>query len=121
MSITDLIGLLLGGSFVFLGLFVLFPMLLYIYNKRIKLVEDILEDGREYFSLNIFLTGHGTLHYASVFMFDWYAKRYNLLHLKDNVPPKITGIFKIYYVIFMIDMLCFAAMIILDYIYPNIK
>ncbi|MGI2170987.1 hypothetical protein ACROAE_12515 [Shewanella sp. MF05960] len=71
--------------------------------------------------MNISLTGHGILHYASVFMFDWYAKRYNLFHLKDCIPTKITRIFKIYYVIFMIDMLLFAAMIILDYLYPNIK
>ena len=121
MSIIDLIGLLLGGSFVFLGLFVLLPMLLYIYNKPIKSVEGILENGREYFLLNIFLTGHGTLHYASVFMFDWYAKRYGLFHLKDSVPTKTTRIFKVYYIIFMIDILCFVTMVILDYIYPNIK
>jgi len=95
----DLIFFGVGLSVIFI---ILLPLAFYLKAKKVRTVEDILEHGNRYYSLNIFMALHGLLHYGSVFLFDWYAKRYNLLSDRNKVPAQVSILFKVYFVIFML-------------------
>jgi len=79
----------------------------YLKLKWLPQVEDILEDGRRYFSLNLLLAGQGCLHYAPVFFNDWYAKRINLLEKREQVPKKARRLFTFGFYLFMLNNVMF--------------
>lgn len=87
----DLIFFGVGLSVIFI---ILLPLAFYLKEKKLRTVEDILEHGNRYYSLNIFMALHGLLHYGSVFLFDWY-KRYNLLNHRNKVPVQVSRLFKV--------------------------
>ncbi|WP_404340795.1 hypothetical protein [Pseudoalteromonas mariniglutinosa] len=95
----DLIFFGVGLSVIFI---ILLPLAFYLKGKKLRTVEDLLEHGNRYYSLNIFMALHGLLHYGSVFLFDWYAKRWNLLNDRNKVPVQVSRLFKVYFVIFML-------------------
>ena len=95
----DLIFFGVGLSVIFI---IILPLAFYLKGKKLRTVEDFLDHGNRYYSLNIFMALHGLLHYGSVFLFDWYAKRYNLLNDRNKVPAKVSRLFKVYFVIFML-------------------
>ena len=102
---SELFGLLIFGISLSLIFLILLPLAFYLKGKKLRIVEDILDQGNRYYSLNIFMALHGLLHYGSVFLFDWYAKRYNLLSDRNNVPAQVSILFKVYFVIFMLCVL----------------
>lgn len=85
--------------------FILLPFLLFLKGKPMMLAEDELDNGKRFYSLNIVMAGQGALHYGSVFLFDWYAKRYHLLTLRENVPEQVRNWFKCYYLLFLASFL----------------
>lgn len=101
ITVTEYITLILAlvGAAMLFACFI--PFLLFLKGKPMQEVEDVLEDGRRFFSLNLITAGHGALHYASLFMFDWLAKRYNVLEKRNQVPKHIQFWFKLYYWMFM--------------------
>ena len=100
-----------GLSVIFL---ILLPLAFYLKGKKLRIVEDILDQGNRYYSLNIFMALHGLLHYGSVFLFDWYAKRYNLLSDRNNVPAQVSILFKVYFVIFMLCVLLIFSSVLFE-------
>ena len=107
----DLILFGVGLSVIFI---ILLPLAFYLKAKKLRTVEDILEHGNRYYSLNIFMALHGLLHYGSVFLFDWYAKRYNLLSDRDKVPAHVSRLFKVYFVIFMLCALLMFSSVLFE-------
>ncbi|MBQ4797613.1 hypothetical protein J8L73_00405 [Pseudoalteromonas sp. MMG006] len=95
----DLIFFGVGLGVIFI---IILPLTFYLKEKKLRTVEDILESGNRYYSLNIFMMLHGLHHYGSVFLFDWYAKRYNLLSDRNKVSAQASILFKVYFVIFML-------------------
>ncbi|WP_232848383.1 hypothetical protein [Bowmanella yangjiangensis] len=72
-------------------------------------VEDALEGGIRFFSLNIFMAGHGALHYGSLFLFDRPARRYKVLEKRADVPVRVRWWFKLYFVLFMTSAVLFLG------------
>lgn len=102
---SELFGLLLFGIGLGVIFIILLPLAFYLKGEKLRTVEDILVSGNRYYSLNIFMVLHGLLHYGSVFLFDCYAKRYNLLNDRNKVPAQVSILFKVYFVIFMLCVL----------------
>ena len=100
----DGIVLFLAMAGALLGAFVVFPMLLYLKGKPMQEVEDVLEDGRYFFSGVTMFAGHGALHYASIFLFEWYARRYKMLKKRELVRSSLVRWFKVYYILFMLTV-----------------
>lgn len=96
-------------------IFITFPLLLLLKGNKIRAVEDILEDGNRFYSLNIFMTGWGALHYATVFFSGWHAKRYNLYDKRNLVPKKLKIWFIVYYVFFMLLCCLFTISALITY------
>ena len=88
-------------EYLFVGLFsagmvaslIWIVCVIYLKKKWLLFLEDILEEGRRYYSLNIFISGPGTLHYATIFLSRTQAKRYGLLEKINNVPKPIQKLF----------------------------
>ncbi len=95
--------------------FLAISLLIYIYKTNISQVEDVIEGGQKYYSQNVVLAGQGILHYASIFMFEWYARRYSAEGLRASVPYKTRRIFVVYYFIFMTCFFSLVLMGILQY------
>lgn len=72
-----------------LGIFVWLAIVIYLNSKWLTLLEDILEDGVRLYSLNILFSAIGVLHYATVFLWTFHAKRYGMLEKRNNVPKHI--------------------------------
>ena len=87
------LGLLL--TFISLG------FTLYLKSKWFSFIEKVLEDGRHFYSLNFFFSGVGVLHYATIFLSDFHAKRYGLLEKRHAVPQRVQRLFIINFSIFM--------------------
>ena len=62
--------------------FIILPMLIAIKDKKTQLIDD----GNLFYSLNIITAGSGALHYGSIFLFDWYARRYKVMEKRENAP-----------------------------------
>ncbi|MDO6834241.1 hypothetical protein Q4596_01330 [Pseudoalteromonas carrageenovora] len=107
----DLIFFGVGLGVIFI---IILPLAFYLKGKKLRIVEDILDQGNRYYSLNIFMALHGLLHYGSVFLFDWYAKRYNLLSDRNNVPAQVSILFKVYFVIFMLCVLLIFSSVLFE-------
>ncbi|PSU50244.1 hypothetical protein C9J12_05805 [Photobacterium frigidiphilum] len=71
------------------GTFIWILLVFYLKSKWLPLLEDILDDGVRFYSLNFFLAGPGILQYATVFLWSFHAKRYGMLEKRDNVPKHI--------------------------------
>jgi len=88
-----------------IGLLLLFISLcftLYLKSKWFSFIEEVLEDGREFYSLNFFFSGVGVLHYATIFLSEFHAKRYGLFEKRNLVPKYIQRLFIINFSIFMV-------------------
>jgi hypothetical protein len=83
--------------------FISLCFILFLKKKWLLLVEDILEEGRRFYSLNIFLSGMGTLHYATIFFNKFQAKRYGLLDKREQVPKPVQRLFIFTFCLFMMS------------------
>ena len=78
--------LFFGGC---LGIFIWIGMVIYLKSKWLTLLEETLDDGVRFYSLNIFFSATGILQYATVFLWSFHAKRYGMLEKRNNVPKHI--------------------------------
>jgi len=54
-----------------------------------------------------FLAGQGTLHYATIFLSKFHAKRYGLLEKRDRVPKHVQRLFIVIYCLFISSFILF--------------
>jgi hypothetical protein len=109
IEIIFLILLLLWGA----GILIWIGMVIYLKMKWLLLLEDILDDGIRFYSLNIFLSGQAVLQYATVFLSSFHAKRYGMLEKRDQVPKYVQKLFIFSFIWFMTSILIMIASIIL--------
>lgn len=100
-----------------IGIFIWIGMVIYLKNKWLPLLEDILDDGVRFYSLNIFLSGNGTLQYATIFLWSFHAKRYGMLEKRKNVPKHIQKWFVFSFFWFMSSGALMAASAIIVKVY----
>jgi sulfoxide reductase heme-binding subunit YedZ len=67
--------------------------MIYLKSKWLIFVENILENGCRPYSLNLFHSSIGTLHYGSVFLSKFHAKRYGLLKKIEQIPSHVQRLF----------------------------
>ncbi|MEI8617973.1 hypothetical protein P4S63_14885 [Pseudoalteromonas sp. B193] len=96
--------------------FLILPILIAIKDKKTRLIEDALDDGNRFYSLNIITAGSGALHYGSIFLFDWYARRYKVIEKRKEVPKNLQVWFKLYYILFIIFSSMFLLACIIAYL-----
>ena len=100
-----------------LGVISWLGIVIYLKKKFLTQLEDILDDGVRFYSLNIFLAGQGVLQYATVFLSCFHAKRYGMLEKRDNVPKHIQRWFIFAFYWFMLSLALFVVAGILVKIY----
>ncbi|MCQ9068112.1 hypothetical protein R7070_05440 [Vibrio sp. 1557] len=100
-----------------LGIFAWFLFVIYLKSKWLKYLEDALDNGVRYYTLNIFLSGHGVLQYGTVFLSTFRAKRYKMLEKRDKVPIHIQRLFVLSFVLFISSTSCLLAGVITHHIY----
>tara|TARA_B110000196_G_scaffold303754_1_gene299857 strand:- start:653 stop:1024 length:372 start_codon:yes stop_codon:yes gene_type:complete len=113
MMIFGLTGM--AGALISIG------MVIYLKVKWLLLLEDILDDGIRFYSLNIFLAGQGVLQYATVFLSSFHAKRYGMLEKRNDVPKHVQRLFIFtFFVVITSFLLMILSFIILEnYIRPE--
>ncbi|WP_217491142.1 hypothetical protein [Marinomonas spartinae] len=90
LSDNELDILIFGfGAPGILGGFIWIGIVIYLKHKWLLQLEDILDDGVRFYSLNIFLAGQGVLQYATVFSSRFHAKRFGMLEKREKVPKHI--------------------------------
>ncbi|WP_432463513.1 MULTISPECIES: hypothetical protein [unclassified Agarivorans] len=75
------------------GVFFWLGLVAYLKSKWLIYLEDELDDGVRFYSLNMFFSGQGVLQYATVFLSSFHAKRYGMLEKRDHVPKHIRNLF----------------------------
>jgi hypothetical protein len=108
-----LILLLSSGIATFIWVIFIF----YLKSKWLPLLEDILDDGVRFYTLNIFLAGQGVLQYATVFLSSFHAKRYGMIEKRNDVPKHIQKlfIFAFYWFIFSIALMAASGIMVKVY------
>ena len=106
-SYIELVSAYLFFGGCFLG-FIWIGGLCYLKRKWLPLLEEVLDEGVRFYSLNIFLSGLGVLQYNTVFLSTFHANRYGMLDKRDKVPRRVQSIFIFAFLWFMF---CIALMI----------
>ncbi|SBS34636.1 hypothetical protein MSP8887_02196 [Marinomonas spartinae] len=99
------------------GIIIWFVMVLYLKHKWVPKLEDILDSGVRFYSLNMVLAGQGVLQYATVFSSRFYAKRFGMLEKRDCVPRHIQRWFIVAMWLLLISTTLFIGSGIVIYIY----
>jgi len=81
----------------------------YLKSKWLPLLEDILDDGVRFYTLNIFFAGQGVLQYATVFLSSFHAKRYGMIKKRNDVPKHIQKMFIFAFYLFMFSIALMVA------------
>lgn len=89
----------------------------YLKFKWLPLLEDMLDDGVRFYSLNIFFAGQGVPQYATVFLWSFHAKRYGMLEKRDNVPKHIQKLFIFAFCWLMSSVALMVASVIMSKVY----
>ena len=113
VEIVFLIFSLLWGA----GILIWIGMIIYLKAKWLLLLEDILDDGIRFYSLNIFLAGQGILQYATVFLSSFHAKRYGMLEKRNNVPRHVQRLFIFAFFWFMTSCLFMISSFVILEVY----
>ena len=100
-----------------LGIFLWVGLVLYLKGKWLPLLEDTLDDGVRFYSLNVFFSALGVLQYGTIFLSTFHAKRYRMLEKRDNIPKRIQRLFIIAFVWFMLSGSLLGAGIMLQQSY----
>lgn len=112
LQFTEIIFLIL--SFLWsIGILIWVGMVIYLKMKWLLILEDQLDEGIRFYSLNIFLAGQGVLQYATVFLSSFHAKRYGMLEKRESVPKYVQRLFIIAFFWFMTSMVIMVASFIL--------
>ena len=83
------------------------------------MLEDILDDGTRFYSLNIFMAVQGILQYGTIFLSSFHAKRYGMLEKRESVPRHIQKLFIFSLFWFMTSMAIMVASLIILKFYVN--
>jgi len=110
MSLFSAYLFFIGCLFVFIWIGGVF----YLKFKWIPLVEDILDDGVRFYSLNIFFSGMGVLHYATIFLLSFHAKRYGMLEKRNNVAKNIKKWFVLSFLWFIFSGVLILASVLIS-------
>jgi len=94
-----------SSSSVFLWL----GFVLYLKSKWLPFLEDTLDNGVRFYTLNIFFAGQGVLQYATVFLWSFHARRYGMLEKRDNVPKPVQRLFIFAFCWFMVSVVLAGA------------
>tara|TARA_R110002050_G_scaffold188432_1_gene322850 strand:- start:1836 stop:2138 length:303 start_codon:yes stop_codon:yes gene_type:complete len=92
-------------------------LLIFIKNKWLAMVENIIDDSHYSFSSNIFSAGLGVSRYALIFQFHWHAKRCDRLKQKDKVPKEVQRLFIASNIIQLLGFITFFSSIFIINIY----
>lgn len=121
MQIIDPSFISLFSAYLFFGGcslgFIWIGGLCYLKFKWLPLLEDTLDDGVRFYSLNIFFSGMGVLQYATVFLSSFHAKRYGMLEKRNDVPKYIQKLFIFAFCWFMLSVALMVASVIISEIY----
>ncbi|QLE87151.1 hypothetical protein FLM48_19975 [Shewanella sp. Scap07] len=98
-------GCLLGFIWI-IGLF-------YFQYRLLPLVEDVLDDGVRFYTLNIFFSCLGVLQYATIFLSSFHAKRYGMLEKRKNISNRIQKLFIVYFLCFVFILAALATSIVI--------
>ncbi|WP_411994535.1 hypothetical protein [Agarivorans sp. DSG3-1] len=104
--------LFIAGS---VGIFSWVGVVLYLKRKWLLFLEDVLDDGVRFYSLNFFFSGQGVLQYATVFLSSFHAKRYGMLEKRNKVPQNIQKAFIYAFCWFMVSV----ALMVASYVIKN--
>ncbi len=96
---------LAGGA----GIFVWIGLVIYLKIKWLLILEDKLDDGVRFYSLNIFLAGQGVLQYGAIFLSSFHAKRYSMLEKRKSVPRHVQKLFIFSLIWFLVSGLFMVA------------
>lgn len=116
LQLTELLFLYCVGLGT-LGIFIWVFFVLYLKSKWLLLLEDVLDDGVRFYTLNVFLSGQGVLHYATIFISKFHARRYGMLKTRNNVPKHVQRlfVFSFFWFIFSGVLMCIGAAILAMY------
>lgn len=112
INLVVLLGLS-GG----LGVFIWVGFVLYLKHKWLSVLEDTLDDGVRFYSLNIFFAGQGVLQYGTVFLSSLHAKRYGMFEKRHNIPRHVQRLFVFAFLWFMFSISLLGAGIVLQQMY----
>ncbi|SON52105.1 hypothetical protein [Vibrio tapetis] len=81
------------SAFVFfigcIGVFIWVATVLYLKNKWMLLLEDNLDNGVRFYSLTLLFAMQGVLHYSTVFLVKYQAKRYGMDEKIKTIPLSV--------------------------------
>ncbi|SQD78095.1 hypothetical protein [Moritella yayanosii] len=99
------------------GIFIWIGLVVYLKSKWLAYLEDVLDDGVRFYSLNIFFAGQGVLQYATVFLWSFHAKRYGMFEKRTHVPQHIQTLLIFSFCWFMSSIALMVASVIMSKIY----
>jgi hypothetical protein len=115
--ISPIHAMIFLGTVGMAGICVWIGIIIYLKAKWLLLLEDILDDGIRFYSLNIFLAGQGILQYATVFLSSFHAKRYGMLEKRNNVPRHVQRLFIFAFFWFMTSCLFMISSFVILEVY----
>ncbi|MFT5719020.1 MAG: sulfoxide reductase heme-binding subunit YedZ [Oleiphilaceae bacterium] len=89
---------------------------LYLKSKWFSFIEKVLEDEHKFYSLNIFFSIMGSLHYATIFFSKFHARRYGLLEKRSLVPSHVQQLFILNFIIFMASIVLMLSGTLIAYL-----
>jgi hypothetical protein len=115
--ISPIHAMMFLGTVGMAGICVWIGIIIYLKAKWLLFLEDILDDGIRFYSLNIFLAGQGILQYATVFLSSFHAKRYGMLEKRNNVPRHVQRLFIFSFFWFMTSCLFMISSFVILEVY----
>ncbi|MGF1704256.1 hypothetical protein L4D09_28720 [Photobacterium makurazakiensis] len=96
-----------------IGIFIWFAIVVYLKNKWMLLLEDNLDNGVRFYSLNVFLSMQGVLHYSTVFLSKYQAKRYGMDKKIKTIPLGVQRKFILSFLLFMFSILLMGLSVLI--------
>ncbi len=94
------------------GIIIWIGFVIYLKVKWLSLLEEKLDDGVRFYSLNIFLSGQGVLQYGTVFLSSFHAKRYGMLEKRDSIPRHVQKLFIFSLIWFLANIVIMVASVL---------
>ena len=94
------------------GIIIWIGFVIYLKVKWLSLLEEKLDDGVRFYSLNIFLSGQGVLQYGTVFLSSFHAKRYGMLEKRESIPRHVQKLFMFSLIWFLASIVIMVASVL---------
>jgi len=94
------------------GIIIWIGFVIYLKVKWLSLLEEKLDDGVRFYSLNIFLSGQGVLQYGTVFLSSFHAKRYGMLEKRESIPRHVQKLFIFSLIWFLASIVIMVASVL---------